>query len=50
MQSVSTNSTTPDMCNIYNENTVNNTYSRLVSNNKIVGSSPRHETEMKKKG
>ena len=29
---------------------VNNTYSQLVSVNKIVGSSPRQERQMKMKG
>ena len=47
---VSANFTTVDICNIYNENMVNNTYSQLVTVNKIVGSSPRQEREMKMKG
>lgn len=43
MQSVSINSTTQDICNIYKENMINNTYLPLVSINKIVGSSSREE-------
>ena len=46
---VSANFTSVEICNIYNENMVNNTYSQLVTVNKIVGSSPRQEREMKMK-
>lgn len=36
MQSASINSTTQDICNIYKENMINNTYLPLVSINEIV--------------
>lgn len=50
IQSVSTNSTTQNICNIYKENMINHTYSLLVSINKIGASSSRQEREMKNRG